>query len=109
MTAPLGLTGDPNAFVTTPDLADRMGYPSMDAWYRDARRRAASGFPPPRRRGVWRLGDLQDWDERGGLSRARASPAPTLPANDIKPSKRARPSQSTRMIEARLAARRRCG
>ena len=104
MTAPLGLTGDPNAFVTTPDLADRMGYPSMDAWYRDARRRAASGFPPPRRRGVWRLGDLQIWDEGGGLSCA-----PAWPANDIKPSKRGRMAQSTRMIAARLAARRRCG
>ena len=72
--APLGFNGDPDAWITTAELAARMGYASVHGFYRDARRRAASGFPAPRRRGLWRLGDLQDWDRRGGWG-ALAAPA----------------------------------
>lgn len=72
----LGFSGDPHSFITTADLAARMGYAGAESFRnalaRDLKRR---GFPPPVRRGVWRLGDLQKWSEEAPARSAASANA----------------------------------
>ena len=72
MTSPLGFSGDRLTLITTAETAARLGYPSLDAWYADAKKRRASNFPRPTRRGLYQLGRLQDWMEAGGFEQAWA-------------------------------------
>lgn len=74
-----GFEGDPHAFLTTAEVAARLGYnpDNLKRWYNDAPKRRAQNFPQPIRKGYWRLGDLQDWAARKGApSTPRPTPAP---------------------------------
>lgn len=97
----LGFTGDPDALLTTQEVAARLGYRSMATWYNNKPGRDASRFPSPIRRGLYRLGDLQDWARRaskapspnearamtrspatdGPVDADPAGPSPSLPQN----------------------------
>jgi len=82
----LGFAGDPETWLTTPEVAARMGYGSMKTFYNDAPKRKTAAFPKPRRRNLYRLGDLQAWDSAGGLAVSAAdtgnpSPPDTRPAH----------------------------
>lgn len=105
-----GFEGDPLTIVTTQDVAQRLGYPSMRAWYADAARRRAAGFPRPQRRGFYRLGALQDWMTAGGFERMDATPsappvsgsAPVQAGADFTPSAEASPNTPRAEVRARL-------
>ncbi|WP_306016207.1 hypothetical protein [Oceanicaulis sp. MMSF_3324] len=78
-----GFEGDPLAIITTKEVAERLGYPSMRAWYADAARRRAARFPRPQRRGFYRLGALQDWMTAGGFEVMTSDrPAPPVSGSD---------------------------
>jgi hypothetical protein len=84
-TIPIGFADlNPDAWLRTLELAQRMGYPTIKSWYADAPRRRAAGFPRPRRRGFYHAGSLIDWDRSGGLSRGAIAPhnLAHIPAND---------------------------
>jgi len=80
----LGFAGDPETWLTTPEVAARMGYGSMKTFYNDAPKRKRAAFPKPRRRNLYRLGDLQSWDKAGGFDQSNAgadtpSSSPSVP------------------------------
>lgn len=69
----LGFEGPRRALLRTAEVAARLGYPSLTAWYADAAKRKASGFPRPVRRGLYHMGRLQDWLDAGGFEQARGN------------------------------------
>lgn len=89
----LGLTGERRDLLTTRQVAARLGYPSMAAWYADAAKRRASHFPRPLRRGLYQLGRLQDWLDAGGFDQG-ASPAAQPPQG--RPAARSEASEAER-------------
>jgi len=104
---PLGFAGlDPDSWIRTGEVAQRMGYTSVKSWYADAPRRRAAGFPQPRRRGFYHAGSLIEWDRAGGLTRAAptAHSLPHTPANDPRrPAARPDEISDTRpLVAARL-------
>ena len=104
--------------VNTTDLAWRLGFDSLRAWYRSAQRRKDAGFPAPQRRGYWRAGCLKAWFGRGGFNQECSSPSKRLidapaapsspaekPAND-QPAPPETQGGARPEFYARLAARR---
>lgn len=71
---------DPRTYVTAAQVARKLGYASLRAFYRDKAWLEARGFPPQPLKRRWRAGQIEAWECRRELGIE-----PDCAANDLEP------------------------